>query len=232
MIVCGNMSTNVNETFAGNKIVTAYNLQERQNSHFQKGIFKSFDVSISLTKRVGWMSPIMYSICSVGIALVFWYGTHLILTGQLTAGSMMSFVTLTQVFMRIGSGESTFGQSWPQLLTAGAMLASMLIWPIVMRVYNKKMKKRKREELIFKYDEYLKRREKEIEEEVHLQRDILIENLITVNDCLEIIGKRNIGFWDNLPLLSTFYHLYSHFPTQLFPVKTITPIYIIPFSKF
>ena len=48
---------------------------------------------MSLTKRVGWMSPIMYFVCSIGIALVFWYGTHLILTGALTAGSMMSFVT-------------------------------------------------------------------------------------------------------------------------------------------
>ena len=46
-----------------------------------------------MTKRVGWMSPIMYFICSIGIALVFWYGTHLILTGALSAGSMMSFVT-------------------------------------------------------------------------------------------------------------------------------------------
>ena len=116
--------------------------------------------------------------------------------GPMLTMGMMSFVTMTQTFMKIGSGESTFGQSWPQLVMAFAMLASMLIWPIVMRIYNKRMKKRKRAELIFKYDEYLKRREKEIEEEVHLQRDILIENLITVNECLDIISKRNIGFWD------------------------------------
>ena len=116
--------------------------------------------------------------------------------GPMLTMGIMSFVTMTQVFMKIGSGESTFGKSWPQLVTAGAMLVSMLLWPIVMRIYNKKMKKRKRAELVFKYDEYLKRREKEIEEEVHLQRDILIENLITVNECLDIISKRNIGFWD------------------------------------
>ena len=116
--------------------------------------------------------------------------------GPMLTMGMMSFVTMTQVFMKINAGETTIGQSWPQLLTAGAMLASMLIWPIVMRIYNKKRKKRKREELIFKYDEYLKRREKEIEEEVHLQRDILVENLITVSDCIDIINKQNIGFWD------------------------------------
>ena len=35
----------------------------------------------------------MYSVCSVGIALVMAYGNHLILTGQLSAGSFASFVT-------------------------------------------------------------------------------------------------------------------------------------------
>ena len=48
---------------------------------------------MSLTKRVGWMSPIMYFVCSIGIALVMAYGNHLILTGQMTAGSFASFVT-------------------------------------------------------------------------------------------------------------------------------------------
>lgn len=93
MVVGGNMTTNFNETFAGNKIVAAYNLQNDQNKKFEHQIHQQFDLAMSLTKRVGWMSPIMYFICSIGIALVFWYGTHLILTGVLTAGSMMSFVT-------------------------------------------------------------------------------------------------------------------------------------------
>ena len=116
--------------------------------------------------------------------------------GPMLTMGMMSFVTMTQVFMRMSAGETTLEKSWPQLVMAFAMLSSMLVWPIVIRIYNKRRKKKKREELVFKYDEYLSRREKEIEEEVHLQRDILIENLITVDNCLEIIGKKNIGFWD------------------------------------
>ena len=39
------------------------------------------------------MSPIMYFICSIGIALVMFYGNHLIISGQMTAGSFASFVT-------------------------------------------------------------------------------------------------------------------------------------------
>ena len=92
-VVLGNMMTNLNETFSGNKIVTAYNLQEKQNKKFKGLLDNIFDLTLSLTKRVGWLSPIMYFICSVGIALVMTYGNYLILSGQLTAGSFASFIT-------------------------------------------------------------------------------------------------------------------------------------------
>lgn len=93
MVVGGDMTTNFNETFAGNKIMTAYNLQSRQNEKFEKQINEQFKLTISLTKRVGWMSPIMYFICSIGIAVVMFYGNHLIISGQMSAGSFASFVT-------------------------------------------------------------------------------------------------------------------------------------------
>ena len=92
MVVGGNMATNFNETFAGNKIMTAYNLQDMQNEKFEKQINEQFHLAMVLTKRVGWMSPIMYFVCSIGIALVMAYGNHLILSGQMTAGSFASFV--------------------------------------------------------------------------------------------------------------------------------------------
>ncbi len=93
MVVGGDMTTNFNETFAGNKIMTSYNLQQLQNNKFEKQITEQFNLTISLTKRVGWMSPIMYFICSIGIALVMFYGNHLIISGQMSAGSFASFIT-------------------------------------------------------------------------------------------------------------------------------------------
>ena len=93
MVVVGNMTTNFNETFSGNKVMTAYNLQEVQNKKFENQINEQFRLTMSLVKRVGWLSPIMYFVCSIGIALVMAYGNHLILTGTMTAGSFASFVT-------------------------------------------------------------------------------------------------------------------------------------------
>ena len=93
MKIGGNITTNFNETYSGNKIMTAYNLANYQKRKFVDQINASFNVNMSLVKRAGWMSPIMYLIASVGIALVMAYGTHLVTSGAMTSGSLLSFVT-------------------------------------------------------------------------------------------------------------------------------------------
>ena len=93
MVIGGNITTNINETYNGNKVMAAYELQNRQEEYFRKQIIASFNVNMSLTKRAAWMSPLMYLIASCGIATVLGYGTHLITSGQMTAGSFASFVT-------------------------------------------------------------------------------------------------------------------------------------------
>ena len=93
MVISGNITTNINETYSGNKVMAAYELQSRQEDAFKEQIWESFNVNMSLTKRSAWMSPLMYLIASVGIAVVLGYGTHLITSGQMTAGAFASFVT-------------------------------------------------------------------------------------------------------------------------------------------
>lgn len=93
MVIGGNITTNINETYSGNKVMTAYELQDRQEKYFREQTWDSFNVNMSLYKRSGWMSPIMYLIASVGIATVLGVGTYLINSGQMTAGSFASFVT-------------------------------------------------------------------------------------------------------------------------------------------
>ena len=93
MVIGGNITTNINETYSGNKVMAAYELQDRQNKYFKDQTWKAFNVNMSLYKRSGWMSPIMYIIASFGIATVLGFGTYLINSGEMTAGSFASFVT-------------------------------------------------------------------------------------------------------------------------------------------
>ena len=93
MVIGGNITTNINETYNGNKVMAAYGLQDRQNEYFRKQTWDSYHIGMSLYKRQGWMSPLMYLIASFGIATVLGVGTYLINSGKMTAGSFASFVT-------------------------------------------------------------------------------------------------------------------------------------------
>ena len=92
-VLGGGITTNFNETYHGNKVMTGYCLQEKLFHKFENQIRKSFDLAISLSKRVEWMSPIMYLIASIGIAIVMSIGNILIINGEMTTGSFASFVT-------------------------------------------------------------------------------------------------------------------------------------------
>lgn len=93
MVIGGNITTNINETYNGNKVMAAYGLQDKMYDYFEKQTWDGYNVGMSLYKRSGWMSPLMYLIASFGIATVLGVGTYLINSGQMTAGSFASFVT-------------------------------------------------------------------------------------------------------------------------------------------
>lgn len=93
MIIGSKLGTSVYETFSGNRIITAFNLQKFWLNKLMQNIHEQFELQMKLTKRVGWLSPLMYLIASFGIAGVMWYGNHLVLSGEMTSGSFAAFVT-------------------------------------------------------------------------------------------------------------------------------------------
>ena len=121
----------------------------------------------------------------------------LILTiGPMLTMGIMAAVMLINTLNRIYLGDTTLAQSWPQLVMSIAMLISMILWPLLTKFYNKKMKQKAKEHLIERYGEYLKDKEKELVSEAKLQKEILIENLITVEECANIIQNKNVSFWN------------------------------------
>jgi len=92
-VVGGGITTTFNEAYKGNKVIAGYNLQSEEHEKIRKLIRETFSLQMSLTKRVGWLSPIMYLIASIGIAVVMLVGNELITTGRLTTGSFASFIT-------------------------------------------------------------------------------------------------------------------------------------------
>lgn len=93
IVIGGSIATDFNETCLGNRIMSAYGLQDRRIETFKNRLSEAFNNSMSLVKRAGLMTPIMHIITSAGIAVVLWYGTHLITSAKMTAGGFASFVT-------------------------------------------------------------------------------------------------------------------------------------------
>ena len=92
MVIGGNITTNLNETYSGNKVMAAYGLQKRQEKYFIDQIWEAFRVNMSLAKRVAWMTPLTHLIASVGVAVVLGYGTYLINSKAMTTGDFSSFL--------------------------------------------------------------------------------------------------------------------------------------------
>jgi len=86
------LNTTYNETFAGNRTITSYNLQKPQASKFREILDTVFHLSIKMTQKTAWISPFMHFIVSVGIGLAIALGSWLIVKGHITSGSFVSFI--------------------------------------------------------------------------------------------------------------------------------------------
>lgn len=93
MAVTAGLTTKYNETYAGNKTIISYNLEKYQETRYLDVLHRLFNYQLKLFKKTRWLTPAMHIILSVGIALALWYGSHLILTHQLTPGGFVSFLT-------------------------------------------------------------------------------------------------------------------------------------------
>lgn len=85
--------TEYNEVFNGNKTITSYNLAKHETDKFQNILKSIFTLRIKLVQKTQWLSPMMHVIVSVGIAAAIGYGSHLIMSEQITSGNFVSFIT-------------------------------------------------------------------------------------------------------------------------------------------
>ncbi len=85
--------THYNETYAGNKTIASYNLQERMYNRFNDVLRALFKLTIKMVQRTGWMTPLMHVVVSIGVGAVIGYGSYLIVQGDITSGNFVSFIT-------------------------------------------------------------------------------------------------------------------------------------------
>lgn len=115
--------------------------------------------------------------------------------GPMVTTGITSSTMLLNVVVRVMNEETTFEKSWAQIVMGGAMLLTTMLWPSLNKAFQKKQKKKKEKERLDKYSKYLEEKREEIKDEFELQKNILIENLIPLNECIEIIEGKKTGIW-------------------------------------
>ena len=92
VIISQELNMNYNETFAGNKTIRAYNLQDSQRKSFLENVNEGFRLGLKSVRRTAWISPFMHFSVSVGVSLTIAYGSWLIVHNEMTAGDFVAFL--------------------------------------------------------------------------------------------------------------------------------------------
>ncbi len=87
----GKMSESVQSSIAGVRVVRSFALEDSERERFEETNQLYLDKSLALARLRGSMGPIMQAIVAFGILIVFWYGGHLMLQKELTAGGFLAF---------------------------------------------------------------------------------------------------------------------------------------------
>lgn len=85
--------THFSEAFSGNRIISSYGLYDYQNKKFASSLNNVFAYGMKMVQRTGILSPILHFLVAIGIAAIIWLGSYFIVSGQLTPGGFVSFIT-------------------------------------------------------------------------------------------------------------------------------------------
>jgi len=85
--------SNYTETYAGNKTIASYNLQNKVYNKYDNTLRNLFKLTIKMIQKTAWMTPALHIIVSIGIGAVIGYGSYLIVNGTNSSGNFFFFIT-------------------------------------------------------------------------------------------------------------------------------------------
>lgn len=89
----GDLSSVLQETFSGIKVIKAFGLEAREIDKFRSQNLKFYDFIRKTIKYDSSSAPIMETISSFGVAGVIWIGGNSVISGKMTSSEFFSFIT-------------------------------------------------------------------------------------------------------------------------------------------
>ncbi|MBI5585969.1 MAG: lipid A export permease/ATP-binding protein MsbA [Deltaproteobacteria bacterium] len=87
------ISIHLHETLAGNRIVKAFGMEDRETQRFKDKNRTFFQLTMKDVSVKSMSSPIMEFLGGIGIAAIIWYGGYNVIRGYSTPGTFFSFLT-------------------------------------------------------------------------------------------------------------------------------------------
>ena len=106
----------------------------------------------------------------------------------MSSTSIMSGINLYKEYK---AGTATKESMLTSLLTIGILLFASIVWPFISHFIEKSRVFIKNKEYDFKYNRYLKKVGKDLETEMNTQKDALIYNNISLQNCQKAILEKN-----------------------------------------
>lgn len=100
------------------------------------------------------------------------------------------------IISSLASGEQDFTTQLPAIIMCCTMLLGSLLIPILTKHWQKKLEHSREIKRQVKYGEYLKKKEKNLDDLKAKQEAIMNENYIDLSGCLKVIETRNNLFWN------------------------------------
>ena len=118
----------------------------------------------------------------------------------LTIGPMMtmgasSMMMLVSAMNSYQTNDKNLMNILPTMVMSVSMLAGTLLWPTLNRSYTKKMTKKKLKKIEDKYTAYLIKKENELIAIANIQKQILLSNNISPQECYKLIINKSKSLW-------------------------------------
>jgi subfamily B ATP-binding cassette protein MsbA len=94
----GDISSVLQETFSGVKVIKAFGLEEREILKFRTKNLEFYNYVRKSIKFDALSAPLMESISSIGVAIVIWVGGNNVVSGKMTSAEFFSFITAMALF--------------------------------------------------------------------------------------------------------------------------------------
>lgn len=116
--------------------------------------------------------------------------------GPMLSMGMVSLMMGYSAVSSVVSGAKSLTSSLPTIIMCIGMLLTMILWPLLNKKYQKNQQKKRENTRQEKYKEYIEQKRNTIHSEMERERQVLLENYITLEECANIILSRKRNLWE------------------------------------